>query len=318
MILQYELKENCQIQFINLKNFGGKMENLNLLVLSHYVEEYKGVKAHGRLSDAVKANIQQVSKLECDSNIMFNLLCHKLGINAPDILPIATENNEASIVSGILQIDNIKSEKDIYSAYNFHNRLNEDFDYRKVLESANMENNQRAIDILRNFADGDRLVDKIFSKGALDTHINFSDKALIDLFKIRLARMATFDTTSNLSNIYKLDHMWSTVDEVLATKNDANLSDINQGLSGERLMYKNEFNLTPLYSADLIKTANKNSILQSVLDKEQKDEIVESLSTFNTKEEVENFADKTGLKVDAQLADCVSRNKDNICEELVK
>ncbi len=304
-----------------------KIEGLNLLVLRHYIKEYSDLKPQGALPSDFDVGIKEVSKLECDANVMYSLICEKLGLYSPDILPIYSNNWKKTIVSGVINVPTAKDIEEIKKAKVFHYYLNNGYYKTSLLNSLSKAENLTESKkenlnvklILSNIAlDGKRPVDILFSPVSENASTFFSGEALKDLIKIRVAKLATFDVTNKLDSLYKMDNASGIVDRVLPIKNSSDSKTLDAVIKGERhkLKYDTELFIDPLTCPQAIRMIKEKNTVGQVVSRRELSDIANNLQSENVKDLANRFYAKTGMKINDKYVDAVSRQVDFISESL--
>ena len=301
-------------------------KSLSFLVLNHYVKEYENIKPQGALD--LSSGTKQVSKMQCDASILFNLISKNLGLTAPDILPVYSSSRNKTIVSGVLEVPNLEENQEIQLARHFHDMLNNSFYEIDVLNKLSVENLKKSerenlikeLILSRLSVEGKRPVDFLFLKNNSYSLRFFSDEALKDLIKIRVAKMATFDTTNSPSAIYKYNKKLGLVENVFALKNISSKMTLDQVSQGRKdgLKYDNEFCLKPQTFKEALCSIKDNPQIKEFLGKEDLGEIVNNLQRESVNKIASKLYIKTGLKLDSLLVDAVSHQVDDICDTLTK
>lgn len=301
-------------------------KDLSFLVLNHYVKDYENVKPQGVLD--ISNGTKQVSERQCDANILFSLICEKLGVSAPDILPVYSVSREKTIISGVLDIPKVENNQEIELARHFHNMLNSSFNkvdilnklLSKDLENAEREKLANKLILSKIATDGKRPVDLLFSKNYMYSSRFFSDEALKDLIKIRVAKIATFDTSNAPSAIYKFDKNLGIVDRVMAMKNISSNRVLNLVCNGEKanIMFDTEFSLKSQTLCGALNSIKQNPMVKEILDCKDIDEMVSNLQKESISKIANKFYYKTGIMLDKPYVNAVSHQVDEICEGLIR
>lgn len=302
------------------------IKDLSFLVLNHYVKEYENVKPQGILD--ISNGTKQVSERQCDANILFSLICEKLGVSAPDILPVYSACREKTIISGVLDIPKVEDNQEIQLARHFHDMLNNSFYEIDVLNKLSVEDLKKSerenlikeLILSRLSVEGKRPVDFLFLKNNSYFLRFFSDEALKDLIKIRVAKIATFDTSNAPSTIYKFDKNLGIVVRVMAMRNISSNKILNQACKGEKvnLRFDTEFSLKSQTLGGVLSSIKENSMVKEILDYKDIDEIVSNLQEESVSKIVSKFYNKTGINLDKPYVNAVSHQVDDICESLIR
>ena len=300
-------------------------QTLNALVLNHYVKEYKHLVPGGVLDKSIR-KVERVDKIQSDATVIQSLICKEMGLSSPDIMPVLFKNK--SILSGIINIDSIEQVSDVLRADKYHNIMNNILFQEDIKQKLNCENLPKAErDFLKRLyllsfftKEGNRPIDRIFFGEYNHFSEHFSDEALRELIKIRIAKLATFDSSNSLkSNYYKLNDIWA-VDKVFPVEAIVEKKDLKSALKGNRLdlLYQTEFSPLPLNFRAVLSLIKNNEKANEVFSKNQVAEVVSDLSKKSIFKLESELNEKTGISVNSDYLVAVDKQINDICNELSK
>lgn len=300
-------------------------QSLKILVLNHYVKDYKNLRPYGVLDEDIK-KIEKVDKEISDANVVQSLICKKLGLSSPDIMQVLSKKKDSSILTGIINIDEVDNILDFLKADKYHRVMNNVLfqeDIKQRLDSDELTKAER--DFLKKMLlfsyfskEGNRPIDRIFFGEYNRFNELFSEEALAEIIKTRIAKLATFDTTNNLKGTYYKINDKFKVDKIYPVLTGTNKKSLVKACSGERenLLYQTEFAPLPLNLRAVLNEIKTNEKSSEVLNKNQIGQIVEDLSSQSIYKTEKEFYEQTGISVDSKYLQAVDSQIDDICQEL--
>ena len=144
----------------------------------------------------------------------------------------------------------------------------------------------------------------------------FTDKAVVNFAKARLARMSTFDSVNDLTASAFFFDMNNFISDVVGLSGGYNNYDSKIKLSN--IWYETEFSKHPTKLKTAVKRIKENEILKEVFSYRERASFSEELNNVDIKALAEEYENKTNYHINKNYIEAVKENKSEVSELLMQ
>ena len=313
-----------------------KSDLRKILIFRHSIGNTKNFDVKKLIRDAneYEEEPRVVLKEESDANILQGYIAKELGLVTPYIYPRYNAENDKIIVTGEMELPKTNKYKVV-----FGNEYNSILSLKTFMELGDKFAENKSLNQVE-----EKIFSKTYSKGILeknnedkpvDEFLNsdyqgyfnsyFEKKAIRDIVKSRVARIATFDRSLTPSaNLYCTDTKTHKVTNVFPVYNNIDRMTIysqNCDKDTSKIVdkYQSEFSKKALPLKSLIKCIKENELVQEAFGKDGLKDLGEDLGKISTREYEKEYAESSsGYEICKHYSDFVNAKIVEVANELTK